>query len=94
MRLPENAHLPAETAGSKELRLSASGGLPSSLVTAAYFYVRLSQIPLFGGGSSEFRPAAKSAGWTFSISLKRNRFFDNLYGRFLILLFLIPRWNP
>ncbi len=23
-----------------ELRLSASGGLPSSLVTAAYFYVR------------------------------------------------------
>jgi hypothetical protein len=30
MRLPENAHLPAETAGSKELRLSASGGLASS----------------------------------------------------------------
>jgi hypothetical protein len=40
LRLSENAHLPAETAGSKELRLTASGGLPSSLVTAAYFYVR------------------------------------------------------
>jgi hypothetical protein len=32
MRLSENAHL---------LRLSAFGGLPSSLVIAAYFYVRL-----------------------------------------------------
>jgi hypothetical protein len=54
---------------------SRRAALPSSLVTAAYFYVRLSQIPLFGGDSSGFR---KPCTWTFSISLSSSRFSDSL----------------
>jgi hypothetical protein len=70
LRLSENAHLPAETAGSKELRLSADYPHPSSLQRTSMYasrrYRSLAVIPRdFGALPS--RPAPEAGSTTSRI---------------------------